>query len=198
MRLPVLYTFRRCPYAIRARLAIAVSGVEVEKIEIELKNKPLEMLEISPKGTVPVLKLPDGKILDESLYIMYWALSINDPGNWLKPMNIEGHKDLIAINDSHFKYFLDRYKYADRYPEHDIIFYRGKAEEFISLLDENLRKNRFLTGEGESLVDMAIFPFIRQFAHVDKGWFYNSPYINVIRWLDALIESDIFKQVMQK
>lgn len=191
---PRLYSFRRCPYAIRARLAITVAGIDVEKIEIELKHKPPEMLAISPKGTVPVLQLPDGQVLDESLDIMLWALSIHDPQQWL-----QGRDDMLIVrNDGEFKYFLDRYKYADRYPEFSLDYYREKAEEFIASLDERLSKHRFLIDNQPRLADMAIMPFVRQFSQVDKNWFYASQYSAVIRWLNCLLASDLFLSVMKK
>ena len=191
---PRLYSFRRCPYAIRSRLAIAVAGIDVDKIDIELKHKPPEMLAISPKGTVPVLQLPDGRVLDESLDIMLWALSIHDPQQWL-----QGRCDaLISRNDGQFKYFLDRYKYADRYPEFSLDYYREKAEEFVAELNQLLNKHKFLIDDQPRLADMAIVPFVRQFALVDKNWFYTSQYSAVIRWLDVLLASDLFLSVMKK
>lgn len=193
---PRLYSYRRCPYAIRARLAIAVANITVEKIDIELKNKPVEMLVHSPKGTVPVLLLPDGRVIDESLDIMRWALSVNDPHEWLQGRDDE----LIGFNDSMFKYYLDCYKYQDRYPEFPGDYYREKAEEFIIELEGLLSRprHRFLSDDQPRLMDMAIFPFVRQFAHVDKTWFYESRYSAVIHWLDNLITSDLFLSVMKK
>lgn len=125
--LPILYSFRRCPYAMRARLAIAYAVVAVELREIELRNKPQAMLLISPKGTVPVLQLENGKVLDESLAIMLWALQQNDPEHWLKVSCLANAKALIRRNDEQFKYYLDRYKYADRYPAYSELYYRQQG-----------------------------------------------------------------------
>jgi glutathione S-transferase len=191
---PRLYSFRRCPYAIRARLAITVAGIDVEKIDIELKDKPPEMLAISPKGTVPVLQLPDGRVLDESLDIMLWALSIHDPQQWLQGRG----ETLVAHNDDEFKYFLDRYKYADRYTEFSLDYYREKATKFIADLDLLLNEHQFLIDNQTRFADMAIFPFVRQFAQVDKDWFYHSHYSAVIRWLDMMLTSELFISVMRK
>ncbi|MDB6062161.1 MAG: glutathione S-transferase [Verrucomicrobiaceae bacterium] len=197
--LPIFYTFRRCPYAMRARLAITVSGVAVEWREIVLRNKPKAMLAISPKGTVPVLQLPDGLVIDESLDIMQWALGCNDPQRWL-PAEKESMAalELIHENDGPFKAQLDRYKYADRHPEHSTEYYRENGEIFLQKLDVLLQTQKYLMGEKVTIVDMAIFPFIRQFAAVDKLWFNASKYIHVIAWLDKLLVSDLFALVMQK
>jgi glutathione S-transferase len=164
--LPILYTFRRCPYAIRARLSIAVSGVSVEYREIALRNKPQAMLLISPKGTVPVLQLADGRVIDQSLDIMLWALALNDPQQWLQGEKSlpESAKALIDTNDGPFKFWLDRYKYADRHPEQSAEHYRQQAEEFLQSLERLLEVREYLLGEHLSIADMAIFPFIRQFA----------------------------------
>lgn len=198
--LPILYTFRRCPYAMRARLAIAVSSVSVEYREIALRNKPQAMLAISPKGTVPVLQLIDGRVLEESLDIMLWALSLNDPEQWLQGETSlpNAAKALIDTNDGAFKFWLDRYKYADRYPEHPAEHYRKKGEEFLQYLESLLGPNGYLFGTRLSVVDMAIFPFIRQFAAVDKTWFAASDYVQLQRWLDKRLMSDLFSAVMVK
>jgi glutathione S-transferase len=195
---PILYTFRRCPYAMRARLAIAVSGVPVEYREVALRNKPQAMLAISPKGTVPVLQLVDGRVLEQSLDIMVWALALNDPQQWL-----QGEKSLpaaaqalIDANDGSFKFWLDRYKYADRYPEYPREYYRQQAEEFLRYLESLLDAQEYLLGSRLSIADMAIFPFIRQFAAVDKTWFAVSDYVRLQRWLDRLLISDLFSEVM--
>jgi glutathione S-transferase len=194
--LPRLYTFRRCPYAIRARLAIKISNVEVEMCEVSLRDKPQAMLDCSPKGTVPVLQLANGAVLDESLDIMRWALAIHDPQSWLNESALS--QDLIAQNDSSFKQNLDRYKYADRYPEHSVEYHREQAEIFLRLLNERLGKHKYLMGERPDFTDMAILPFVRQCAHVDKEWFYASRYTHLIRWLDGLLLSDLFISVMKK
>jgi glutathione S-transferase len=196
--LPVLYTFRRCPYAIRARLSIAVSGVSVEYREIALRNKPQAMLLISPKGTVPVLQLVDGRVVDQSLDIMLWALALNDPQQWLQGEKLlpEAAKALIDTNDGPFKFWLDRYKYADRYPELPAEHYRQQAEEFLKNLERLLSEQQYLLGARLSIADIAIFPFIRQFAAIDEEWLAASDYVRLQRWLDELLRSDLFAEVM--
>jgi len=195
---PILYSFRRCPYAMRARLAIAASAVTVELREVVLRDKPQHLLDVSPKGTVPVLLLDNGKVIEESLEIMHWALSINDPKNWKSNALAKEIEQLIQKNDQSFKYYLDRYKYADRYPEHSEHYYRQKAEVFITELESRLSQQLFLCNDQCSLADMAIFPFIRQFANVDKDWFQSSGYQKLNQWLNKHIESDLFIAIMQK
>lgn len=198
--LPILYSFRRCPYAIRARLALKYSGIRVELREVLLANKPDEMLQISPKGTVPVIELVDGMILDESLDIMKWALSKNDPDSWLTkdPISLDETNRLIVINDGPFKEHLDHYKYAVRFPEHPAEHYRDQADEYLTTLDNMLKESRYLFGDQSTLADMAIFPFIRQFAFVDKNWFDNSQYSSLRSWLDSMLQMKLFTDVMQK
>ena len=198
---PLLYSFRRCPFAIRARLAISVSGVEVETQEVSLRAKPREMLECSPKGTVPVLKFADGRVLEQSLDIMYWALAQNDPQHWLvddETVNVE-MQSLIQRNDEWFKPKLDLYKYAVRYPQYSEAYYREQAEPFLTDLDERLKiDDGYLLAGRYTLADMAIFPFIRQFSNVNPDWFYASRYQFLIRWLNELLQSELFLGVMQK
>ena len=193
---PILFSFRRCPYAMRARLAIARAGVAVELREVELRNKPQAMLNASPKGTVPVLVLPSGQVIDESLDIMQWALAINDPQDWLNTQT-EAHA-LISYNDNEFKYYLDRYKYADRYPEYSAEHYRNQGELFLTKLEALLQKTAFLLGEHFGLADAAIVPFIRQFAAVDSNWFPTAPYPRLQAWLQDFLDSALFNGVMQK
>lgn len=203
--LPVLYSFRRCPYAMRARLALAISGQTVTLREVVLKDKPAELIDISPKATVPVLQLPDGKILDESLDIMRWALATCDPQHWLDA-DASVTKTLIAENDGPFKQALDRYKYADRHtsdhpelsPSAIAQLYRRHGERFLQQLEQLLAKQTFLFGEHARLADMAVLPFIRQFAHVDLTWFEQAPYPNVRRWLNAFKDCHLFAAIMHK
>lgn len=202
---PILYSFRRCPYAIRARLAIAGSGLVVELREVVLKNKPAAMLAASPKGTVPVLVLPSStqeyKVIDESRDIMRWALRQSDPYNWLcrdDPDLLWQIEGLIQENDFVFKQHLDRYKYFERHPGHPQSYYREQCEVTLVKLERLLQQHSFLAGENCSLADMAIFPFIRQFAHVDRNWFYAAPYPALQRWLDYQLESALFVGVMKK
>lgn len=195
---PVLYSFRRCPYAMRARLAIENAAIIVELREVVLRDKPQQLLDISPKGTVPVLQLADDRVIEESLEIMSWALSLNDNDNWLNDGELTDIQQLIEWNDNAFKYYLDRYKYADRYPENSALFYREKAEVFITELEQRLLQYEFLCGERCTLADMAIFPFIRQFSNVDQDWFQASKYQKLNTWLDQHLRSDLFVAVMVK
>ena len=167
--LPVLYSFRRCPYAMRARLALAVSGQACELREVVLKNKPQGLLQASPKGTVPVLVLPDGRVLEQSLDIMLWALARHDPEGWLTPGlgDVQGMLALIAECDGPFKHALDRCKYPSRYPDTDTSAERAKAVAWLGALDARLSTRPYLFGSHAALADMAIAPFVRQFAGID-------------------------------
>jgi glutathione S-transferase len=195
--LPILYSFRRCPYAIRARMAIAYASINLEVREVSLANKPSEMTQISPKGTVPVLQL-DNRIIDESIEVMAWALEQSDPGNWLAIGLKQQQQSLIEENDNSFKAYLDKYKYWDRFPEQSQQAYRGQAEQFISRLDKNLSEHRYLLGDKICMADIAIFPFIRQFAFVDKDWFDQTNHLGLQRWLSEILDSPLFTQVMKK
>ena len=197
---PLLYTFRRCPFAIRARLAIQVSGVEVDTQEVSLRAKPKELLECSPKGTVPVLRFADGRVLEQSLDIMQWALAQNDPECWLADdqTSAAAMMSLIQHHDESFKPKLDLYKYAVRFPQYSEAYYREQAEPFLADLNARLSNDGYLLAGRYTLADMAIFPFIRQFCNVNPDWFYASPYPHLIQWLDCLIGSALFHRVMQK
>ncbi|MBE0438479.1 MAG: glutathione S-transferase [Gammaproteobacteria bacterium] len=197
----ILYSFRRCPYAMRARLAIANSEIQLELREIELKNKPQQLLELSPKATVPVLLTADNRVIEESLDIMKWALNQRDPDQWyhdLTESQQQLSQELIAQNDGEFKYYLDRYKYADRYPEHTQDYYRQQAEKTLINLEQQLEKNGYLICDRITYADMAILPFIRQFAFSDKAWFDQSPYPHIQKWLNQFIESELFNSIMTK
>jgi len=196
--LPILYSFRRCPYAIRARMAIRYADIKIEIREVLLSDKPQSMLAVSPKGTVPVLLLADGTIMDESIDIMSWALQINDPEQWRFDNDDMTARHLLEQNDGSFKINLDYYKYADRFPEHSMQTYRQRGEEFLSLLETCLSKHAYLTSECMSQIDVAIFPFIRQFAFVDKDWFDQSSYVELQRWLTKMLALDVFTSVMKK
>ena len=192
----LLYSFRRCPYAMRARLALRYSGVCVRIIEVSLKAKPAEMLALSPKGTVPVLSV-NGEVIDESLAIMQWALAQHDPDNW----RLQGDPSVLALideNDQGFKYHLDRYKYAERYPEYPMEHYRAEGEVFLQKLERLLEDRAYLLAHHPSLADMALAPFVRQFAHVDRDWFARAPYPRLQRWLEAFLQSPLFIRVMAK
>lgn len=199
-RYPILYSFRRCPYAIRARLAIKMSQIKLELREVVLADKPSEMLTASPKATVPVLVLPDGTVIDESIDIMYWALNQHDPGNWLSENAdvVKQTNQLVNLNDNEFKLHLDHYKYADRFPDKSKHDYRKQGEVFLQQLESLLSENQFLLGDRVTLSDIAIFPFVRQFAFVDKDWFEQSHYKKLQQWLENILKSDLFKQVMIK
>jgi glutathione S-transferase len=192
--LPILYSFRRCPYAMRARMAIAVSGVQVELREVVLRDKPPAMLEISPKGTVPILLLPDSQVVEESLDIMLWALDRNDPENWLTPVD----EVLIAANDGPFKYALDRYKYPHRYGLADGLAPRDAALEHLERLNDRLTDSAFLDGAERGFTDIALFPFVRQFAATDQGWFDAQPLPALQCWLASLIQSELFAAIMAR
>ena len=199
--LPVLYSFRRCPYAMRARMALKVSGVVVHLREVVLRDKPQALLECSAKGTVPVLMLADGTVIDESREIMQWALRFSDPEKWLPEDNNEQcslSKHLLDSNDFGFKNNLDRYKYPNRYPEQLPEYYRTQGEQFLAILESRLNTYQFLIGDKVSMADIGIFPFIRQFANVDSDWFDQSPYPQLQAWLNRFIHSEIFNAVMEK
>lgn len=197
-----LYSFRRCPYAMRARLAIVLAELKVELREIVLKNKPAQMLAISPKGTVPVLELveTDGssrRVIEESRDILQWALEQHDPQAVLdvEPASAQA---LIEQNDNEFKHWLDRYKYSDRYPELSQLEYRERGEVFLQVLETLLAKHRYLLGDTISSADIGIMPFVRQFAHVDQDVFYQLPYPHLQQWLRDWLQHPAFQQVMVK
>jgi len=195
-----LYSFRRCPYAMRARMALRYSDVPVNIVEVSLKAKPAEMLALSSKGTVPVLSADD-RVIDESLAIMQWALAQNDPQDWLLKDDPAGQAHiapLIESNDLTFKVHLNRYKYAERYPEQPMEVYRAEGAVFLRQLDELLEGRDYLLAEHPSLADVALMPFVRQFAHVDREWFAQTPYVRLQGWLQRFLESDLFTGVMQK
>jgi len=192
-----LYSFRRCPYAMRARMALRSSAIELQLREVVLKNKPVAMLEASSKATVPVLVLNDGTVIDESLEIMLWSLRQNDPLNLLSANDSET-QSLIRTNDNIFKIHLDHYKYSERFPEHTKLHYRQKGEEFLNQLNQKLKQQAFLLNNKPTLADIAIFPFIRQFAHVDIKWFENSHYSSLSNWLNYWLDNELFLGVMSK
>lgn len=182
-------------------MAIYYSGVNVELREILLKDKPKQMLEASPKGTVPVLELTGGKVIEESRDVIFWALSQNDPDNWYQALagDRQGEIEfLINRNDMDFKPWLDKYKYAVGYPEHSQEYYRTSAEVYLADLDARLSASKYLMGDQLTVADIAIFPFIRQFAFVDKAWFDQTKYTALRLWLEALLDSKLFNAVMTK
>ena len=197
MTLPILYSFRRCPYAMRARMVLLHSKIQCEIREIKLSNKPKEMLAISPKGTVPVLILENGDILDESLDVMLWAIEQGNLRNLFNPGKKE-ILDLIKINDGEFKDAIDRYKYSSLYPEKPMIEYRKMGEPFLEKIESYLEKNKFIFGKNISLADLAIFPFIRQFCRVDIDWFNSSLFKKIKEWTLFFEGSENFIDIMRK
>jgi glutathione S-transferase len=211
---PVLYTFRRCPYAMRARLALAISGLPCELREITLRHKPAQMLAASPKSTVPVLVLPDGTVIDESLTIMQWALQQHDPDHWLHTHE-QTQLDSLALithNDGPFKNHLDRYKYPNRYRDCEPLAsteaptafahrHRTAGALWLAKLESTLQSavgTEWLYGSQCSLADMAVLPFVRQFAHTDAGWFAVQPWPALVAWLARFEGSALYAEVMQK
>ena len=192
---PILYSFRRCPYAIRARMVLSYMEVSVELREVLLNERPQSLYKISSKGTVPVLLLNDGKVLDESLDIMLWAIKQGEQKLYEDKLNEQNQ--LIKYNDTKFKYWLDKYKYHVRYLEHSREYYQRKCSKTLSEYDMRLRGNAYLMGDRIRLADIAIFPFIRQCANVDQNWF-NNKYPNLNQWLEIWKESRLFKSVMMK
>jgi len=200
MSRPILYSFRRCPYAMRARLAVQSAGVTCELREILLRDKAPEFLAASAKGTVPVIVTQDGATLEESFEIMHWALTANDPERWLHPGfgNLESAVSLIKTADGDFKHNLDRYKYASRFDTGESTKARDRAADFLAGLDGRLTENSYLFGNRICIADMAIAPFVRQFASVDRDWFDALPLPRLHRWLEDFLNSQRFASVMQK
>ena len=194
--LPILYSFRRCPYAMRARMAVLVSGQQVELREVSLRAKPDALILASPKATVPVLVLPDGTVIDESLDIMAWALSLADPLGWLSPG--AAMDPLIATNDGPFKTHLDRAKYPGRFGPSDPVDHYKAALALLQPLEVLLAEQPFFFGEAASLADVALFPFIRQLARIDGDrWVIEAP-LGIRRWLAVWEAGPLFKAIMVK
>jgi glutathione S-transferase len=197
---PVLYSFRRCPYAMRARLALLASDTVCELREVVLARKPAALLQTSPKATVPVLVLPDGPVLEQSLDIMLWALRRNDPRQWLPA----GEQDwitalqLIAQCDGDFKAQLDRYKYPNRYALPDGQSHRTAGAQFLHMLNDRLACHSHLMGAHFGLADAAIAPFVRQFAHTDPTWFADQDWPALQQWLAAFEASGDYTKVMER
>ena len=200
--LPILWTFRRCPYAMRARLAIKRSGISVYLREILLKDKPAEFVQDSEKATVPVLKLPDGKILEESVEIMRWALKQNDPDDWCQVLDAEAEYSNVFLTelDGVFKDALDRYKYASRYGLNgdEVLGYRSIGSAFLQRVNERLDKHPFVSGQMQGFLDIASLPFVRQFRIADPIWFDNQNWDPLHEWLQRFLESKQFAVIMQK
>ena len=189
--LPVLYSFRRCPYAMRARMALLASGTVCELREVKLSDKPAAMVEASPKATVPVLVLAGGEVVEESLGIMDWALGRSDPEGWLSRRDAS----LVATCDEPFKHALDRYKYPNRYGS-DSAEHRSAGLSFLETLETRLANHAQLHGEVRGYTDIAIMPFVRQFAATDRDWFAAQDLPALTRWLEDHLASDLFAACM--
>ena len=195
--MPILYSYRRCPYAMRARMALKYSGIEFEHREIELRNKPKSMLLASPKGTVPVLCV-NGLVLDQSIDIMRWALEQSDPDEWLK-VDATLAQQWIERNDGPFKVLLDQYKYPNRFPELKQAEVLDSASKLmLEPTEAALQSKLYLLGSDLSWVDIAIFPFVRQFSMVNLQKFNDLPFPKTKQWLNQLLESELFNAVMSK
>ncbi|MEY3545342.1 MAG: hypothetical protein RLZZ247_1499 [Cyanobacteriota bacterium] len=202
---PVLYSFRRCPYAMRARLALAAAGMQpgraLELREVALKAKPPELVAASAKSTVPVLVLPDGRVIEESLAIMHWALEQRDPQGWLSgwsPAERERMDTLIAENDGPFKHHLDRFKYPDRYPGKTSEPHRLAAIAILRRWSERLAKGSWLVGERPCLADWALLPFVRQFRLANPVGFEAEPGLEPLHtWLARFLEGTELAAVME-
>ncbi len=204
---PILYSLQHCPYAMRARMGILMAQQTVKLRAVVTKNKPPEMLAISPKGTVPVLLInatqskENWQVIDESLDIMLWALGENDPHDLLYcnfPNGLSAMLQLVHENDVGFKPTLEKYKRARRFSEVSEKFYRRECEVFIESLEQRLNGQEYLLGDGASLADYALLPFVRQFSRVDKKWFIKAPYPNLQKWLALFLQSPFFTKVMAK
>ena len=194
--IPTLYSFRRCPYAIRARLVLNFCKINYHLVEINLKNKSKEFVDLSPKATVPVLKIHENKIIEESLDIMLWASKkyTNKPLCY----NLSEQINLIQTTENKFKPFLDKFKYGDKNKKIKKLYYRFLSEFFLKNLQKKLIKHKFLISNDISIVDFAIFPFVRQFYNSDKSYFGNPKFKYLTKWLEYFINSVMFKTVMKK
>jgi len=201
MKLPILYSLQHCPYAMRARLGLLMAQQQVMLRAITMKNKPEEMLAKSPKGTVPVLILPDDTVIDESLDIMIWALQHNDPNDLLHkdhPEDLTATLELIQFNDKQFKPQLEIYKKAKRFRLENVIQERQKCEVFIADLEQRLTTNGFFIGQKPGLIDYALLPFVRQFSRVNRAWFVQAPYPKLREWLEQHMQSQLYGKAMAK
>jgi glutathione S-transferase len=200
MVLPILYSFRRCPYAMRARMALWIGARQVELREVSLREKPVELLVASPKGTVPVLVNTDDAVIEQSLDIMLWSLRDRDPQDWLAPQDgsLDEMLGLIRVCDGEFKIALDQYKYPARFPDSAPTLARAQAAKFLMQLEHRLGRSANLFGVRPALADFAILPFVRQFAMVEPDWFAGQPWPLLVKWLKRHLEAPIFAAVMAK
>ncbi len=196
--LPILYSFRRCPYAMRARLALKLGGKVVELREVELKNRPDALRAISPKATVPVLQLTDGTVLEQSLDLMKWALGCDSDDVHVCGVRTGEMDALVERCDTEFKHHLDRYKYSTRYDDVDPSIHQAAASEFLNDLELRLKMGSYLFGDQQSFADLAIAPFVRQFANADRNWFDAQPWPRLIDWLNTFTSSELFLSIMDK
>ncbi|MDG1752966.1 MAG: glutathione S-transferase [Thalassotalea sp.] len=203
--LPILYSLRNCPFAMRARLAIFKAKKTVILRDIVLSNKPQEMLDASPKATVPVLVNKESGVIEESLDIMLWAFNQNDPDDFLhqgvKDNHLNKNTEMMALItqfDDQFKGCLENYKCAKRYHETNIVECRQACEAYIAQLEQRLTQHQFLISNNESLADIALLPFIRQFARIERQWYLQAPFPKVRAWLNSYLQSAIFTKVMTK
>lgn len=194
--LPILYSFRRCPYALRARMSLAYAGIDCELREVDLKNKPADMLAVSPKGTVPVLVLSDEQVIDESLDVMRYAVAQHDPDNW----GLELDADIERTFIKEFVPAVMRYKYPERYADEGVATEQRRVhvERYLADMNNRLTRMPFLCADRLTFSDVAVFPFFRQCRLVDADWFDGQPYAALHTWLDYLLSSDFYVQVMQK
>jgi glutathione S-transferase len=198
---PILYSLRRCPYAMRARLGLLQADQTVVLRDVVMKNIPAEMLLASPKGTVPILVFDDSSVIDESIDIMIWALNQNDPNNLLFNDQPSIHSSMLALikrNDNEFRDSLDKYKVAARYHDTTEVHYRDQCEPFIFHLEQRLTEYDFLMGTRPSLADYALLPFVRQFSRVDRKWYLQAPYPNIERWLTKHYQNPLYSKAMKK
>ena len=179
-------------------MAIHISGQKCELREVLLRDKPPSMLEYSAKGTVPVLILQDGNVIDESLDVIDWALNLNDPDDWQRSKDTKKTKELIKINDGEFKYHLDRYKYSKRYDNEDPEFHRKKCLKFIESINNELNNSKYIFDDNISYADIVVLPFIRQFRIADIEWFDSLPYDNLKKWLSSFLDSSLLNSIMKK
>lgn len=201
MSLPILYSLRQCPYAMRARMGLLLAKQPVILRDIVMKNIPDEMLVASPKGTVPVLVLNDSSVIDESIDIMLWALNKNDPMNLLYHHQANSYSNIIELikcNDNEFVQVLNKYKAAARYHDVDEATCRQQCENYIVYYEQCLTEHDYLIGDTSSLADYAVLPFIRQFSRVDRKWFTQAPYPKLQRWLERHYKNPIFAKAMTK
>ena len=200
MTLPVLYSFRRCPFAMRARMALCVSAIDYRLREIKLSDKPQVLFDLSAKATVPVLHLSTGDVIDESKDIMAWALQHRDPQQWLFADGQCNQRQWQLIDEFQdlCKPAIDRYKYPQRYQLQDRNYYRQQIYDYLLSFEYSLQQQRYLVADTPKLVDVALFPFVRQFAKTDELWFYQQSWQKLITWLDYFLQSALFLQVMRK